>query len=220
MTVILRRIIWFPMMTGMLVSGAATHAQDKSVTISEPPPIAGSTQPEALSIREDTPPATTPFILKRPADSYADSLQDDDLPDEVTSQAPVITDNTQPEPNTIVLQGLNKVTGHISRLEAPVGTVMRFGNLEVIGRRCWQAPPDEQPENAGLLEIWELKPGESHERIFLGWSFSSSPGLSGLQHPVYDVTVLECLTLSDPEKHEDSDDKTAGTAKETKAKSQ
>ena len=102
-------------------------------------------------------------------------------------------DDTRPAPNTIILQGLNKVTGHISKLEAPVGTVMRFGNLEIIGRRCWQSPPDEQPENAGLLEIWELKPGESHQRIFLGWIFSSSPGLSGLEHPVYDVTMLECL---------------------------
>lgn len=106
---------------------------------------------------------------------------------------PAQADDARPAPNTIVLQGLNKVTGHISKLEAPVGTVMRFGNLEIIGRRCWQSPPDEQPENAGLLEIWELKPGESHERIFLGWIFSSSPGLSGLEHPVYDVTMLECL---------------------------
>lgn len=94
--------------------------------------------------------------------------------------------------NSIVLQGLNKVTGHISKLEAPVGTVMRFDNLEIIARRCWKASPEEQPENAALLEILELRTGEQPKTAFLGWMFSSSPGLSGLEHPVYDITVLDC----------------------------
>ena len=108
------------------------------------------------------------------------------------------------EYDAILLQGLNKVTGHISRLEALVGTVMRFGNLEIIARRCWKSSPEEQPENAALLEISELKPGEPPKRIFLGWMFSSSPGLSGLEHAVYDVTVLNCeepgkIDKSEPE---------------------
>ena len=101
--------------------------------------------------------------------------------------------------NTILLQGLNKVTGHISKLEAPVGTVMRFDNLEIIARRCWKADPEERPENAGLLEILELKPGEMPQTVFLGWMFSSSPGLSGLEHPVYDVTVLDCENRANQE---------------------
>jgi hypothetical protein len=104
-----------------------------------------------------------------------------------------------PEYNTIVLQGLNKVTGHISRLEGPLGTVLRFDNLEVIARRCWKSSPEERPENAALLEISELKTGEAQTRIFLGWMFSSSPGLSGLEHAVYDVTVLACEERSEPE---------------------
>jgi hypothetical protein len=107
-----------------------------------------------------------------------------------------------PEYNTIVVQGLNKVTGHISKLEAPIGTVMRFGNLEIVARRCWKSPPEERPENAGLLEISELKPGEAPQQIFLGWMFSSSPGLSGLEHPVYDITMLACEAREDPEKSE------------------
>lgn len=98
----------------------------------------------------------------------------------------------EPAYNTIVLQGLNKVTGRTSKLEGPVGTVLRFGNLEIVARRCWQAPPEERPENAALLEISQLKPDEAPEKIFLGWMFSSSPGLSGLEHAVYDVTVLAC----------------------------
>lgn len=94
--------------------------------------------------------------------------------------------------NTILLQGLNKVTGHTSKLEAPVGTIMRFGTLEIVARRCWKSPPEERPENAGLLEVSELKAGEPGNRIFLGWMFSSSPGISSLEHAVYDITVLSC----------------------------
>jgi hypothetical protein len=103
------------------------------------------------------------------------------------------------EYNTIVLQGLNKVTGHISRLESPVGATMRFGTLEIIARRCWKSAPEDQPENAAMLQISELTPGEAPKQIFLGWMFSSSPGLSGLEHPVYDITVLSCEAQENPE---------------------
>src|SRR5690606_37861353 len=96
------------------------------------------------------------------------------------------------------LRGLNKVTARISVLEAPLGTVMRFGNLEIIAHRCWESPPEERPENATLLEIRELPIGEEPHRVFSGWMFSSSPALHGLEHPVYDVTVLECITLDAP----------------------
>lgn len=91
-----------------------------------------------------------------------------------------------------VLQGLNKVTARISELEATLGTAMRFGNLEIIVKRCWQAPPSALPENAALLEIIDRKPGEAPEIAYNGWMFSSSPSLAGIEHPVYDVTVLRC----------------------------
>lgn len=91
-----------------------------------------------------------------------------------------------------VLQGLNKVTARISELEAAVGTSAYFGNLEIIVKRCWQSPPEDLPENAILLEIWERKTGETPDVIFNGWMFSSSPSLSDLEHPVYDVTALRC----------------------------
>ncbi|MDX1975301.1 MAG: DUF2155 domain-containing protein [Rickettsiales bacterium] len=104
-----------------------------------------------------------------------------------------------PSYNVAILQGLDKVTGNISTIEGMAGTVMRFGNLEIIVRRCWKAPPEERPENAALLDISELKPGEGAQRIFLGWMFSSSPALSALQHPVYDISVIECSSYVEPE---------------------
>ena len=107
-------------------------------------------------------------------------------------QIPVIDSEVAIESNMVVLQGLNKVLGRVSTLEIPLGTLARFENLEIIARKCQKSSPDEQPENAALLEILEVKAGEEPKQIFLGWMFSSSPGLSGLEHPVYDVTVLSC----------------------------
>ncbi|MCK5792745.1 MAG: DUF2155 domain-containing protein [Ketobacter sp.] len=93
---------------------------------------------------------------------------------------------------TIKLQGLNKVTARTSVLEAPLGTVMRFGTLEIIARTCWVTPPEQRPETAALLEVRELKPDEGPQRLFSGWMFASSPAISALEHPVYDVAVLSC----------------------------
>lgn len=92
----------------------------------------------------------------------------------------------------VILEGLNKVTGHSSRIEALMGSTVRFGTLEIIARSCWQSAPEDQPENAALLEIYEIKQGEPPDRIFLGWMYSSSPGLSSLEHPFYDITVIRC----------------------------
>lgn len=94
--------------------------------------------------------------------------------------------------NVALLQGLNKVTARISELEAIVGTSVRFGNLEIIVKNCWRAPASERPENAALMEIWDRKPGETPKAVFNGWMFSSSPSLAGLEHPVYDIVVLNC----------------------------
>jgi hypothetical protein len=94
--------------------------------------------------------------------------------------------------NEVMLQGLNKVTARASAIEAPIGSVVRFGTIEIVAHSCWKSAPDERPENAALLEISEIKQGEPPTRIFLGWMFSSSPGLSSLEHPFYDVTVVEC----------------------------
>lgn len=93
---------------------------------------------------------------------------------------------------TAVLQGLDKVTARVSTIEAPVGDTVRFGTLEIIVRHCDKRPPEETPESAAFLDIWEARPGESAVTLYRGWMFASSPALSALEHPVYDVWVLDC----------------------------
>ena len=97
--------------------------------------------------------------------------------------------------NTVaVLRGLDKVTARVSTIEAPIGETVRFGTLRILAQTCRTRPPEEPPETTVFLEITDIKPGETPVRLFTGWMFASSPALSALEHPVYDVWVIDCKT--------------------------
>ncbi|HTI88152.1 MAG TPA: DUF2155 domain-containing protein [Alphaproteobacteria bacterium] len=91
-----------------------------------------------------------------------------------------------------ILQGLDKVTARISTIEAPLNQPVRFGTLEITVERCTKAPPEEPPESAAFLVIRETRAGEPANELFRGWMMASSPALSALSHPVYDVWVKDC----------------------------
>jgi hypothetical protein len=112
--------------------------------------------------------------------------------------------------DTAVLQGLDKVTARVSTIEAPVGQMVRFGTLEMIARTCDKRPPEETPESASFLDIWDARPGESAISVFRGWMFASSPALSALEHPVYDVWVLDCVNRASTAAPSSPDDKADG----------
>jgi hypothetical protein len=95
-----------------------------------------------------------------------------------------------------LLQGLDKITARVSKFEAQVDAPVRFGTLSIRVRDCEKSPPEDPPESAAFLEIDELRPGEDRVRVFSGWMFASSPALSALQNPVYDVNVLDCRNAS------------------------
>jgi hypothetical protein len=97
-----------------------------------------------------------------------------------------------------VLQGLDKISARTSQIEAPVGASIQFGTLSVVVRDCEKSPPEDPPENAAFIQIYETPAGEEKKRLFSGWIFSSSPALSELEHPVYDVTLLACKAASAP----------------------
>ncbi len=100
--------------------------------------------------------------------------------------------------DTAVLQGLDKVTARISKIVIAVGNTARFGTLDIIVHHCDKRPPEETPESAAFLDIAEIKPGEPAVTLFRGWMFSSSPAVSALEHPVYDIWVLDCITAQSP----------------------
>lgn len=89
------------------------------------------------------------------------------------------------------LQALDKVTARISVIEAPVDQTVSFGTLTIRVGACHRRPPDDPPDSAAWLEIRDTRPGAA-EVPFRGWMFAASPGLSMLEHAVYDIRVLAC----------------------------
>jgi hypothetical protein len=94
--------------------------------------------------------------------------------------------------DTAQLQGLDKVSARVVNLEAPVGAPVHFGTLEIIVRACKKRRPEDQPESAAFLDVWELHKDMPAQALFRGWMFASSPALSAMEHPVYDIWVLDC----------------------------
>jgi hypothetical protein len=92
-----------------------------------------------------------------------------------------------------VLRTLDKVTARVSTIEVPVGSSTELGALQVTVRACDKRPPEETPESAAFLEIQETKEGEPSKMVFSGWMFASSPSLSALEHPIYDIWVVDCV---------------------------
>lgn len=92
-----------------------------------------------------------------------------------------------------VLRTLDKVTARVSTVYAPVGSTMHFGSLDVTIDVCDKRPPEETPESAAFVQIVDNRTGRDPADVFSGWMFASSPGLSPLQHPVYDLWVLDCV---------------------------
>ena len=113
--------------------------------------------------------------------------------------APAATPPAQSAYRIAVLQGLDKTTARISTIEAPIDQPVNFGNLTITARTCSKAPPEDPPETAAFLQIDEAPPPGATgaaQRVFSGWMIAETPSLSGLENPVYDVTVLDCKSDS------------------------
>jgi hypothetical protein len=102
------------------------------------------------------------------------------------------------QPGTVaVLRGLDKVTARTRDFEAPVGETVAFGALDVTVQYCRKRPPEEPPEVFTFVQVNDRRTDgfgteTDGERIFSGWMFASNPALNALEHPVYDVWVIDC----------------------------
>ena len=124
-------------------------------------------------------------------------------------------------PVSVTLRALDKITADYTDLVVPIGEEASFGALTLVPRTCSKRPPEEFPETTVFLQVYPtqsdvfgrrtrtrlgaaeeqragtiLLPGESRtsnvEPLFSGWMFASSPALNALEHPVYDVWVIDC----------------------------
>jgi hypothetical protein len=98
---------------------------------------------------------------------------------------------TMIDESAAILQALDKVTARVRKLPVKVGQTAAFGTLSVEVDACRKAPPEDPPESAAFLTITDRR-GETPQLVFKGWMFASSPALSAMDHPVYDIWVIDC----------------------------
>jgi hypothetical protein len=93
---------------------------------------------------------------------------------------------------TLLLRGLDKITGRPTNIVAPVGKPVQFATLTITARYCYSTPASETPETAAFVQIQDHRQDQSERAIFSGWMYASSPGLNAMEHPLYDVWVITC----------------------------
>ena len=90
---------------------------------------------------------------------------------------------------TALLRGLDRINGTAEDISITVGETVTFERLEVTLLACRYPKGDINSDAFAQLIIKDIR--EDAPR-FIGWMFASSPALSALDHPRYDVWVLSC----------------------------
>jgi len=93
---------------------------------------------------------------------------------------------------TLMLRGLDKITGRPTDIAAPIGKPVQFATLTITARYCYSTPASETPETSAFIQIDDHRPDQGAKRVFSGWMYASSPGLNGMEHPLYDVWIINC----------------------------
>lgn len=103
------------------------------------------------------------------------------------------------------LRFLDKLTSATGDVELGVGQAAKFGRLVVRLDSC--RFPTDNPASDAEAHVTILEES-TDTQLFAGWMLASSPALSALDHPRYDVWVLNCILPDAPAK--DATDKAEG----------
>jgi hypothetical protein len=104
---------------------------------------------------------------------------------------------TEPPAQKIVnkkasFSGLDKITGRIINFDEDIGETVQFGALRVKTDACYTRPTTEAANTDAFVEVDEITLQGEVKRIFSGWMFAASPGLHGVEHPIYDIWLTDC----------------------------
>ena len=106
---------------------------------------------------------------------------------------------------TAVFEGLDKITGRITSFNVAINETVQFGALQVTPKACYSRPPTETPQTDAFVDVDEVTLKGNIKRIFTGWMFKASPGLHAVEHPIYDVWLIDCKGGKGPDVADASD---------------
>lgn len=127
------------------------------------------------------------------------------LPSDAASTAPTpapVDEEVLPPEQTkkAVLLFTDKVSARSQKVTVAVPAQASFQTLVLQVQKCQIASGgDKHAEHSMLLEVFTSEDNQgnpSNARIFAGWMFKNKASLTSLQHPYFDVALVECV--SDP----------------------
>ena len=93
--------------------------------------------------------------------------------------------------------GLDKITGQITSFDVYTDETVQFGALQITPRVCNSSAESEAERETTFVEVREITLDRNIRPIFSGWMFADEPGLSAVDHAVYDVWLKGCKKDSD-----------------------
>ena len=95
--------------------------------------------------------------------------------------------------NTARMQAMDKITGRVSVIDVPVNGEVNFGSFSIVVRSCQTRPAEEIPDSFAFVDVADTDLSGRQSNIFRGWMIASSPATNAVEHPIYDVWLLQCL---------------------------
>ncbi len=89
------------------------------------------------------------------------------------------------------LKLLNKTTNKVSTKDILVSSKISWETLNIEVLYCGSTPPTEIPEDYVLLDVYDTINNENIN-IYKGWMISSSPDVTPLENPIYDLWLVDC----------------------------
>ncbi len=86
---------------------------------------------------------------------------------------------------------LNKTTNKVSQKEILVDSTIDWETLKIEVLYCASTPPNEIPEDYVLIDVYDTI-NQEIINIYTGWMISSSPDVTPLENPIYDLWLLDC----------------------------
>jgi hypothetical protein len=88
---------------------------------------------------------------------------------------------------------LDKITAKTSNINLFLGETKKFGLLEIKALKCGNIESQSEQGQAAYIQVKDLTDNLSNKVfVFNGWTFSTSTTLNPLDHPVYDLWLVNC----------------------------
>lgn len=112
---------------------------------------------------------------------------------------------------SVIILGLNRDTGQNMQFRVNVGSTVNYENLSISVGACYKSKPEFPNESWAYVDVVDkgatntqqlavlaqrnrakLKEAQGAHRLRKGWIIASSPTVTAIDHPVYDITLIRC----------------------------